>query len=143
MSEHLQYQLRAYLDDPLAATARHDPASAALAPLLAALRRHDATLVCQLDAFEAYVAEAEREGAEADPLYRWTKATLADPTKRAKHARAFAVRVGGSEVYGREQADALEAELQDLVGAGLVQRISRHDTDPANNLPIPPEYRSV
>jgi hypothetical protein len=136
-----QYQLRVYLGEALAETARQDPDNPALCPLRTVLDRHRATLVSQLDAFEAYAAEAERNGAVADPLYRWTKATLADPAKRRKHGQAFALRIGGAEVYPRAEADALEADLRGLVGGEIVARMTRHDTDPANNLPIPAAYQ--
>ncbi|GGC71903.1 hypothetical protein GCM10011504_56920 [Siccirubricoccus deserti] len=56
--------------------------------------------------------------------------------------RAFAVRVSGREVYPKETADALEAALRPLVECGLVERLSRHDTNPASNLTNPAEYRS-
>jgi hypothetical protein len=39
-------------------------------------------------------------------------------------------------------ADALEADLQSLVGGALVTRVSKHDTNPANNLQVPAVYRS-
>lgn len=142
MRDRWQYQLRVYLDDAVAERARRDPADPALAPLKHVLDRHDATLVSQLDAFEAYVAEAERDGPEQFPLYTWTVATLADPEKRRKHARAFALRVHGDEVYAREAADVLEADLQPLLAGPIVLRLSRHDTNPANNMPIPAEYRA-
>jgi hypothetical protein len=122
--------------------ARTDPEAPALRPLRDVLKKHDATLVSQLDAFQDYVAEAEREGPQNFPLYKWTKATIDDPEKRLKHKRAFAVRVSGAEVYAEETADALEAALRPLVGGGLVARLSRHDTNPANNLALPAEYRS-
>ena len=38
------------------------------------------------------------------------------------------------EVYAKEIADALEADLQPLATSGLVTRISKYDTNPANNL---------
>ena len=88
------------------------------------------------------MAEAEKAGPETFPLYKWTKATLDDPAMRAKHIKAFALRIDGQEVYGKTAADALEADLQPLVGGDVVTRMSKHDTNPANNLPIPPEYRS-
>ena len=136
-----QHQVRIHLPEELAAAARADPGAPAIRPLADVLAAHGATVVSQLDAFEAYVAEAEREGADGYPLHKWTRATLEDPAKRARHARAFAVRVSGREVYPREAADALEAALRPLVDGGLVERLSRHDTDPANNLPVPAEYR--
>jgi hypothetical protein len=142
MGAEWQYQLRLYLPEGLAGLARTDPGAPAIRPLAEVLDAHRATLVSQIDAFEAYVAEAEREGPEKYPLYRWTKATVEDPAKRPKHMRAFAVHASGREVYPEETADALEAALRPLVGGGLVERLSRHDTNPANNLAVPAEYRS-
>jgi len=142
MSEEWQHQLRVYLTDELADAARTDRGFPALWPLMDVLDKHGATLVSQLDAFEDYVAEAEKGGPEKFPLYKWTKATVEDPEKRLKHKKAFALRVSGQEVYAKEAADALEAALRPLVDGGVVERMSRHDTNPANNLAVPAEYRS-
>lgn len=142
MSEQWQHQLRVYLSDELAEVARSDRESAALKPLTDVLNKHQATLVSQFDAFENYVAEAEKKGPDGFPLYKWTKATVDDPVKRAKHIKTFALHVSGDEVYAKEAVDALEADLQPLVGGELVTRMSRHDTNPANNLQVPAEYRS-
>lgn len=94
MDAEWQHQLRIYLPEDLAGVARIDPGAPALRPLADVLGAHRATLVSQLDAFEAYVAEAEREGPERYPLYRWTKATLRDPAKRLKHKGVRAARLG-------------------------------------------------
>lgn len=142
MSEQWRYQLRVYLSDELAEAARSGSDNSALKPLTDILNKHHATLISQLDAFEDYVADAEKAGSEKFPLYRWTKATVEDPAKRAKHIKTFALHVSGDEVYAKESADALEADLQPIVGGGLVTRMSKHDTNPANNLQVPPEYRS-
>ena len=132
-----QHQIRLYLTERGAALLRRAPEDEAVAPLLATLRQHGATLVSQLDAFEAFLADP----AQADtPLGRWTAATLADPAKRAQHGLAFSVRVGGEPVYPREVADALQDALYGLVGRGAVERLSRHDTNPAENLPIPRQF---
>ena len=131
-----------YLSDALAEAARRDRDDPALKPLTDVLNRHRATLASQLDAFESYVAEAEESGPESFPLYKWTKATVNDPAKRAKHAVAFALRISGNEVYAKEAADALEADLQPFVDGELVTRMTKHDTNPANNLQVPAEHRS-
>ena len=142
MNAQWQYQLRIYLTEQFAEIARRDREAAELRGLTDILAKWRATLVNQLDAFENYVLEAEREGPEHFPLYKWTKATLNDPVRRRRHMMTFALYVSGSEVYARETADALEAALQDLVGGNLVTRLSRHDTNPASNLQVPDEYRS-
>jgi hypothetical protein len=141
MSDQWQYQLRIYLADELAETARRDSAAPALEPLLRVLEKHDATMKCQLDAFADYVAEAEAHGIERYPLYRWTKATIEDPAKRAKHLRSFALHIKGEAVYPKQEADAVEADLQPMVDGASILRISRHDTNPANNPQMPERYR--
>ena len=142
MAGQWQYQLRLRLADDIAETARLDSTASDLAPLPEILARHDAALVCQHDAFAHYVAEAERQGTDAFPLYAWTKATIGDPVKKAKHLRSFALHVDGAEIYSRAIADALEAELRPLVGGPVVAALSRHDTNPANNPQVPKRYRT-
>ena len=126
----------------MADVARRDRNDPLLQPMMNVLNRHHAAAVSQFDAFQNYVAEAEKEGIEKFPLYKWTKATVDDPVKRAKHSKSFALHVSGHEIYAKEVADSLEADLQPLVGGGVVERMSRHDTNPANNLQVPPEYRA-
>ena len=141
MSEQWLYQLRLYLADELAEAARRDAGAPVLGPLPQILEKHNATMRCQLDAFSDYVAQAEADGVEGYPLYEWTKATIEDPTKRAKHLRAFAVHVKGQEVYPQEEADALEADLQPMVNGTRIKRLSRHDTTPASNPQVPERFR--
>ena len=141
MSEQWQYQVRIDLADEPAVVARRDPADPALAPLPEILARHHATMKSQFDAFAGYVAEAERHGIEGYPLYKWTKATIENPAKKAKYEKSFTLYVDGEEVYAKAKADALEADLEPLVGRGLVTRLAKHDTDPANNPQPPARYR--
>jgi hypothetical protein len=140
MSEQWEYQIRIDLPDELAETARRDPGNRAMQPLADLLARHRATLKCQFDAFADYVAEAEQQGTEGYPLYAWTKATIENPEKKAKYLKSFTLHVDGKEVYAKPLADAVEAALQPLVGR-VITRLSKHDTNPANNPQAPPEYR--
>lgn len=142
MGEQWQYQLRIYLADELAELARGDPAAAALGLLPGVLEKHSATMKCQLDAFADYVAEAEAHGVEAYPLYARTKATIEDPVKRAKHLRSFTLHINGEAVYPKQEADALEADLQPMVDGTSILRISRHGTNPVNNQQVPERYRA-
>ncbi len=141
VSDQWQYQVRIDLHAAFAEAARRDPGDPALKPLADILRRHSAMLRCQFDAFAGYVAEAEERGSENYPLYEWTKATIEDPAKQAKYTKSFTLYVDGDEVYAKEKADALEADLGSLVGGGLVTRLSKHDTNPANNPQPPARYR--
>ena len=141
MSDQWQYQLRIDLNDQAAGIARRDPADPAIAPLPDILSKHHATLKCQFDAFADYVAEAERHGPESYPLHAWTKATIENPAKTAKYLKSFTLYVDGQEVYAKDKADALEQDLQPLVGGPLITRLARHDTNPANNPQPPARYR--
>lgn len=141
MSEDWSYQVRVNLADAAASLARKDPENLGLQPLRDILSKHNARLRNQLDAFRDYVATAEREGQEGFPLYRWTKAVIEDPAKIEKHGKAFSIHVDGEEVYGKDVADALEAEIQPLVGGPLVTRLTKHDSNPANNPQAPAQYR--
>lgn len=141
MSNRWDYQVRIYLSDEFAEVARHDPDNPAITPVMDILRKHRATMKCQFDAFADYVAEAEQHGTENYPLYEWTKATIEDPAKKAKYLKSFTLYVEGKEVYPKSQADALESDLQPLVGGELVTRMSKHDTNPANNPQPPARYR--
>ena len=138
-----QYQLRVHLADDAAAAAQAGADHPGLRSLRRILAAHDAELICQYDAFAGYCAEAEARGVEHYPLYAWTKAVIDDPAKKAKYLKSFSIHVGGAEVYARESADALEAALTPLVGAGVVKRLAKHDTDPANNPQMPAKYRAA
>ncbi len=141
MSDEWQYQVRIYLSDAFADVARGNPDDPAMRPLTDVLGKHDARLNCQFDAFAGYVADAEKHGTDKYPLYAWTKATIEDPAKKAKYTKAFTLYVGGDEVYAGAKADALEADLKSLVGGDIVTRLSKHDTNPANNPQPPASYR--
>lgn len=142
MTAEWQYQIRFDIaDEATADTLRRQERSPALTPLLDVLAAHGAEAKCQYDAFADYVAAAER-GQSADyPLYRWTKATIEDPAKKAKYQRSFAIYVGGREVYAKEIADAIAADLLPLAESGLIQRLTKRDSNPANNPQPPKRFR--
>jgi len=137
MNDDLKFQLRLTLRDEFAEGARNDPADPSISALANILRRRDAVMKCQFDAFADYVSEAEVNGVENYHLYEWTKKTIEDPAKKAKYVKTFTLYVGGEEVYAKDKADALEAELKPLVGGPIVAKMFKYDTDPAHN-PQPP-----
>jgi hypothetical protein len=137
-----QYQVRFDVNDSATAeSVRRQIRDPVLVPLFDVLAVHRAAPKCQFDAFAEYVAAAEEHGVENYPLYEWTKATIKDPAKKEKYLKSFTLYVGEREVYGKDIADALEADLQPLAISGLITRISKYDTNPANN-PQPPRRGS-
>jgi hypothetical protein len=141
MSDAWDFQIRATLTDRAAELARGQQEAPELAPLIAIAHRHEAKILSQYDAFANYVAEAEQNGEADYPLYKWTKATIEDPVKAAKHKRIVTFHVKDEEVYPRAAAEALEADLAPLVGGDLVVKLDKYDTNPANN-PQPPAHLS-
>ena len=142
MASHWQYQVRFDVKDSATAeSVRREVRDPALASLFDILLEHRAVPKCQFDAFAEYVARAEQRGVESYPLYEWTKATIGDPAKKEKYLKSFTLYVDEREVYAKEIADALEAALQPLATSGLIARISKYDTNPANT-PQPPQRTS-
>ncbi|TDG04417.1 hypothetical protein E1N52_29625 [Paraburkholderia guartelaensis] len=137
MAETWQFQVRITATPELADALRASSPYEARDLLEALLREYNASLKCQFDAFADYVEEAERAGRDRYPLYQWTKDTIDNPEKKAKHLKSFAVYVRGAEVYDRETADALYARLLALASQVGIENVSRFDTNPANN-PQPP-----
>jgi hypothetical protein len=142
MSVNLQFQVRITLSDALSQTARRDPKDPELSALIYILTKHNATLSCQYDAFAGYVSRAEAEGTEKYPLYAWTKDTIEDPVKKAKYIKAFTLYVNDQEVYDQNKADPLEADLKPLLESKLIERLTKHDTNPANNPQPPKKFRA-
>lgn len=138
MSTEWQFQLRLSMDDATAEAARNTPADPSVKPLMDVLAAHNTDLKCQYDAFAGYCREAEENGVENYHLYEWTRATIENPEKKAKYLKSFTLYINGDEVYDRDKADALEADLQPLVDGEKIISMSRYDTNPANN-PQPPK----
>ena len=99
---------------------------------------NDSRLVCTFDAFAEYCEEAEREGIEHYGLYHWTKSTIDNPEKKAKHLKSFAFYEGDNQVYRKELAYSIQQCLEDLDSGNDIVEINMIDSNPANN-PQPPK----
>lgn len=139
----LQYQIRIQIKNAnLAREVVNNELTIATQPLFEVLDDHKAAAICQLTAFENYCDECEAKGLTDSALYKWTKATVLEPEKQAKYIKIFTIYVDGQEVYEKNIADKLEAKLQTLVGDELVEKVSKYDTNPANNPQPPKKFRS-
>ena len=97
---------------------------------------HHMAPVCTYDAFEAYCVEAEQNGIEGYGLYHWTKATIEDPLKKAKHLKSFAFYLGEDQVYSKELASSVQNQLKEINDKELLE-IDLIDSNPANNPQLP------
>lgn len=140
MHDTWQFQLRLTVAPELADALRSRAPHEGRERLETVLHQRNASLKCQFDAFADYVEEAERMGTDQYPLYQWTRDTIVNAEKKAKYLKSFTVYVNGEEVYDKETADWLHAQLTALVGNVGIESVSRFDTNPANN-PQPPERK--
>ena len=148
MTDKWKYQIRINLnyEDAKIARSGHFPYDW-FKPIVDILSKHNATLVCQFDAFSGYVEEAEEHGVDKYPLYAWTKETIENPTKEEKYIKSFSLHVDGEMVYEKAKADDLEADLQPLLEIGgaswqkemLITKMFKYNTNPANQIQ-PPIY---
>ena len=99
---------------------------------------HGMSLVCTYDAFKGYCDEAEENGIHEYALYEWTKSTIENPEKKAKHLKSFAFYRGFEQIYEKELALSLEENLEKLGISEELLEIRVIDSNPANN-PQPPK----
>ena len=99
---------------------------------------HGMSLVCTYDAFKGYCDEAEENGIDEYALYEWTKSTIENPEKKAKHLKSFAFYRGFEQIYEKELALSLEENLEKLGISEELLEIRVIDSNPANN-PQPPK----
>lgn len=136
-----RFQLRLQIKDEYAEALRSGERLDTLRSLQEILDSHEASVVCQYDAFADFCARSERNGDLDLPLYKWTLATIRNPDKKAKYTKTFTIYVRGEEVYEQSSAEALEQELQPLVGGSVIEDLAKYDSNPANNPQVPQKYR--
>ena len=106
---------------------------------------NNSRLICTFDAFAEYCEEAEREGIEQYELYHWTKSTIDDQEKKAKHLKSFAFYEGDNQVYSKELARSIERRLKNLDSGNDIIHNVRYLLFPLlhNNLQTHQKYKQV
>ena len=124
MSEWL-YQIRIKTSEVLSADLRGARAMALSQAVLKIAEQNGMQLVCTFDAFREYCEEAERNDIAQYHLYDWTKATIENPEKKAKHLKSFAFYLGNEQVYSKAHAGILEKSLKMSVRKQLQIKFSK------------------
>ena len=137
MSEWL-YQIRIKVSKKLSEDLRSISKLRLSKDILKIASDNNSRLICTFDAFAEYCEEAEREGIEQYELYHWTKSTIDNPEKKAKHLKSFAFYEGDNQVYSKELASSIEQSLKNLDSGDDIIEINLIDSNPANN-PQPPK----
>lgn len=142
MSEEWKWQVRINLKEEFAKEVKMaSPNSMMVQGLLTMLVKHNAVLKNQYDAFADFCKDVEARGDTDTVLYRWTKDLLNNPKKKEQYATRFTIYAdGGKEVYSKEVADALEADLQRYFENGMITKINKIDSNPANNPQAPARF---
>jgi len=133
-----QYQVRIRVSERLSESLRSGNRTDLANNLDRISNDHGMSLVCTYDAFKGYCDEAEENGIDEYALYDWTKATIENPDKKAKHLKSFAFYRGFEQIYEKELALSLEKELLNLGLNEDLLEIKVIDSNPANN-PQPPK----
>ena len=136
MSDWL-YQVRIRVSESLSESLRNGSYTDLANNLDRISNDHGMSLVCTYDAFKGYCDEAEENGIEEYALYDWTKATIENPEKKAKHLKSFAFYRGFEQIYEKELALSLEEKLLALGLDEDLLEVKVIDSNPANN-PQPP-----
>ena len=136
MSDWL-YQVRIRVSDNLSESLRSGNHTDLAQKLDKISNDHGMSLVCTYDAFKGYCDEAEENGIDEYALYEWTKSTIENPEKKAKHLKSFAFYRGFEQIYEKELALSLEEKLKKLGKSADLLEIKVIDSNPANN-PQPP-----
>ena len=136
MSDWL-YQVRIRVSDNLSESLRSGNHTDLAQKLDKISNDHGMSLVCTYDAFKGYCDEAEENGIHEYALYEWTKSTIENPEKKAKHLKSFAFYRGFEQIYEKELALSLEENLEKLGKSADLLEIKVIDSNPANN-PQPP-----
>ena len=108
--------------------------------LTSMLEIHDASLICQYDAFVNFVKECESKDETDNPLYRWTKETIEDEIKKNKYKNIYSVIVNNQQVYREEIADSIKQKVEEKKLKTIIS-MDKFDTQPKNNPQPPKKFR--
>ena len=138
MSE-LLYQVRLDVTEDIVQEVRNKNYHKLSEYINAILRKVDAELICQFDAFNNFVIECEKENNTNNALYKWTKDTIENNVKKKKYLKSFTVYVNGAQLYEKKTADYLENEIKKL-NEKKILKVNKYNSDPKNNPQPPKKY---
>jgi len=105
------------------------------------LEVHDASLICQYDAFVNFINECESKDETDNPLYKWTKEIIENENKKIKYKNIYSVLINKQQVYKEEIADSIINKIEEL-NIISVESIDKFDTQPKNNPQPPKKFRN-
>ena len=138
-SKKLLYQIRLGIDEVTSKNIRKKIKVEDYETILSILAKYSATLVCQYDAFNNFIKECELAKDVNNPLYKWTRDTVNNQTKKKKYLRSFTIYVENNQLYEKKIADDIERELIKL-NSKNINSINKYNSDPKKNPQPPKKY---
>ena len=139
IKSNLLYQVRVDLDEKEASNIRENKKTQENIKFFSILKKYNAKLVCQFDAFNNFVKECENSGEINNPLYKWTKDTVQNEVKKNKYLKSFTVYVHDAQLYRKNIADEIEKEFKNLKSKNIT-KINKFNSDPKSNPQPPKKY---
>ena len=109
--------------------------------LTSLLKIHEASLICQYDAFINFIKECDSKDETDNALYRWTKETINDEIKKTKYKDIYSVIVNNQQVYKEEIADLIKQKIEEKKLKTIIS-MDKFDTQPKNNPQPPKKFRN-
>ena len=138
MSKFL-YQIRVDVTKTLAEELKNKNYSEDIADMVNNLKSKNAILVCQYDAFKAFLDECDSNNQQGTVLYKWTKDTVNDKEKKEKYKKSFTVYIGEEQLYKKELAEIILKDIKNVNNKSIL-KVRIIDSNPANNPQPPKKY---
>ena len=139
MHEPILYQLRIDLEEKTAKEFNTTKSIQSCKKLLNILEEEKANLICQYEAFSLFVKECEEKNLTSTPLYKWTKDTIQNSSKKIKYMKSFTIYIENEQLYSKDIADRLEKKIISL-NCSCILKVSKYDSNPKNNPQPPKKY---
>ena len=139
MKDKILYQLRIDFEEKAAIEFLNSKSINSCKQLFKILEEEKANLICQYEAFSLFVKECEENNLTSTPLYKWTKDTIENETKKIKYMKSFTIYVEDKQLYEKNIANRLERKILNL-NCNCILKLNKYDSDPKNNPQPPKKY---
>ena len=79
--------------------------------LFSILKEEKANLIVNMKLLVFFVKECEENNLTSTPLYKWTKDTIENETKKIKYMKSFTIYVEDKQLYEKNIANRLERKI--------------------------------
>ena len=139
MNNTILYQLRIDLEEKAAKELNTTKSIQSCKKLFNILTEEKGYLMCQYEAFSLFVKECEEKKLTSTPLYKWTKDTIENSSKKIKYMKSFTIYIEKEQLYSKDIADRLEKKILSL-DCSCILKVSKYDSNPKNNPQPPKKY---